>query len=97
MKGEYDDQLQWPFRGKIIIRLVNQTDDDDYRETTLHFTEKISNYDDIASRMLTKKEEGKKRGLTDLNFICHADLKQKYLKNVCLILRVYMHKRRFVP
>ena len=40
---------------------VQSKDDDDYKETTLHFTEKICNYDDIASRILTKKEERKKK------------------------------------
>ena len=30
MRGEFDDQLKWPFRGKTTIKLVNQEEDKDY-------------------------------------------------------------------
>ena len=28
MKGEYDNSLKWPFRGEVIIQLLNHLDDD---------------------------------------------------------------------
>ena len=28
LRGEFDDQLQWPFHGKVIVRLVNQVGGD---------------------------------------------------------------------
>ena len=39
MRGEFDDQLKWPFRGNITIRLVNQEDKDNILKT-IRFTEK---------------------------------------------------------
>ena len=30
MRGEFDDQLQWPFRGTIAVQLVNQDGDKHY-------------------------------------------------------------------
>jgi len=31
MRGEYDDYLEWPFRGKVVVQLT--LDDDEYEET----------------------------------------------------------------
>ena len=53
MKGPYDDQLQWPFKGKVIVRVLNQCGDHDHydylfdfrdndRETTTTITQTIS-------------------------------------------------------
>ena len=92
MKGEFDDQLQWPFRGKIIIRLLSQIDNG-YKATRLFFTENEPDYDDIASRILEKEEEEDKCGSETLDFISHSDLKQKYLKNDCLTLCAYRYKK----
>ena len=43
MKGEYDHLLTWPFRGSIIIRLVNQIGDECHHEQTTKFTDKTPN------------------------------------------------------
>ena len=41
MQGEFVDQLKWPFRGKIQIKLVNQEKDRDHVVKTVKFTESI--------------------------------------------------------
>jgi TNF receptor-associated factor 4 len=35
MRGEFDDQLKWPFRGRITIKLVNQEKNEDHVVKTL--------------------------------------------------------------
>ena len=40
MKGEYDHMLKWPFRGSIIIRLINQIGDECHHEQTTKFNDK---------------------------------------------------------
>lgn len=35
LQGEYDDQLKWPFYGKVEIRMLNQESDRDHVERTL--------------------------------------------------------------
>ena len=43
MKGEFDDQLKWPFQGEVTIRLLNssETGDDSYCEHMVHFHERM--------------------------------------------------------
>ena len=41
MRGEFDDQLKWPFRGKITIKLVNQEEDEDHVVKTVYFTSSV--------------------------------------------------------
>ena len=38
MPGEFDNQLKWPFRGKITVKLVNQEEDKDHVVETMNFT-----------------------------------------------------------
>ena len=85
MKGEFDDQLKWPFRGQITTRLLSQVDTD-YSEFKVSFIETIPNYDIISSRQLSK-EIG--RGLA--NSISHTELQPKYLKNDCLKFSVHKY------
>ena len=87
MKGEFDDQLKWPFRGAITIRLISQ-EDEEYKETTLSYTGTEPDYDEIASRVMTDVNTVE-NGQATRDFISHTDLKPKYLKNDCLKLSVH--------
>ena len=87
MKGEFDDELKWPFRGQITIRLLSQVDMD-YKEFTYSFIETQSDYNAISSRQMTK-EIG--RGICD--FISHTELQSQYLKHDCLKLSVQQYTR----
>ena len=35
LKGEYDDQLQWPFNAKITVQLLNWSGDNGHKEETI--------------------------------------------------------------
>ena len=35
-KGEYDDQLQWPFNANITVQLLNWSGDNSHEEETIH-------------------------------------------------------------
>ena len=85
MKGEFDDELKWPFRGQITIRLLSQVDMD-YKEFTYSFIEIQSDYNIISSRPLTK-DIG--RGICD--FVSHTELQPQYLKHDCLKLSVHQY------
>ena len=84
MRGEFDSQLKWPFKGKITVQLLSQEDDD-------HHVKVISSEDEPASTMICRKVEGKemsKRGWGISQFIPHTKLEPKYLKNDCIKLRL---------
>ena len=88
MKGEFDDQLKWPLRGYITIRLLSQVDDE-YEETIIPYTDSEDNDDIVAFRVLTEEEEMAESGRTNFYFISHTELQPKYLKINCL--RVCAH------
>ena len=52
MKGEFDDQLKWPFRGQIIVQLLSQVDME-YTEFKYTFIKSVPDYDTISCRQLT--------------------------------------------
>ena len=80
MRGEFDDQLTWPFRGCITIRLLSQKDED-YKESVFPFKS--------TGRVLTEGEDMAAEAPSFFNFISHTDLRPKYLKNDCIKLRAY--------
>ena len=86
MEGEYDQQLQWPFRGKLEIQLLNQDQDEEHHTDIIDFG---GTYRGEAGNRVTKEEEIPKfeRGFSD--FISHGALRPKYLNfNNYLTFRV---------
>ena len=83
MKGEFDEQLKWPYVGKITVMLVDQL------ENRRHYTRTISF--DTAPEIYKKRVTD---GLTNpagygaAIFLSHADLEPHYLKNNCLKFRI---------
>ena len=37
MKGEYDNQLEWPFQGEFTIQLLSQNGDENHHTHTVAF------------------------------------------------------------
>ena len=80
MQGEFDDQLEWPFQGKITIKLVNQEEDRDHVTKTFY----SRSAGERCERVMTK--ERIKNGWGIGQFLPHAELQPKYLKNNCIKL-----------
>ena len=77
MKGEFDDQLKWPFRGEVTVKLLNQKQGRGHHDGTVSCTD-----DTPGSRVI--EGERAKEGWGSSNFIPYADLQAKYLMNDCL-------------
>ena len=75
MKGEFDDQLEWPFRGDITIQLLNQQEGGHYSRTIYQ-----------AKGEKSKASLGEKYicGWGISKFKSHSELFPKYLQNDCL-------------
>ena len=90
MRGPFDNQLKWPFGGKITVQILNQAGDHDHVEKKINF-----NYvdDEYARRVVTGKERSE-NGWGEPEFLAHAALayshfkKTQYLKNNIIIVRV---------
>ena len=80
MRGEFDEQLKWPFRGNISIRLVNQEEDKDNIVKTITFNESTPQ---IRCQRVKADEPPLGCGC---NFLSLTELQPKYLKNDCIKL-----------
>ena len=82
IRGEFDDQLKWPFRGNITVKLVNQEEDKDHVVKTVNFTSSISQK--CCERVMVDGKCGKGQGYNQ--FLPLTRLQPKYLKNGCIKL-----------
>ena len=92
MRGEYDDELSWPFHGKITILLLNQKADDHHFVYPVSYDESIYGleYHENADRVRHGEQH---YGLGSHEFISYDTISQKspivqYLKDDCLKFQV---------
>lgn len=85
-RGEFDDELTWPFRGEIVVRLLNQKLEGKYYEETKIFDESTS--DEVAGRVTRGNLAEKGAGLE--TFVSHGEVELGgYLEDKNLILQIY--------
>ena len=88
MKGKYDDELSWPYHGKISVELLNQNADKDHHVGAFSYGKDC----DHGCRVTIGE---KSYGWGHSDFISHSELNQdsdstvQYLKDDCLKFRVY--------
>ena len=82
MRGEFDDQLKWPFKGEVTFKLLNQEEDKD------HFTCEViyAEASDSECQRVTMGNRSKGKGFFKLSPL--TKLQPKYLKNDCINLCV---------
>ena len=88
MRGEYDDTLKWPFRGEIMLRLVNQRADDKHEHVKVTFDDSAS--DSVAGQVTEGKRAPEGNGGSIPNSILDYNelMNTEYLKNDILVLSV---------
>ena len=90
MRGPFDDQLKWPFRGEVTIQIVNQAGDHSHFEKTIQYSDKTK--DICAGRVIGN--EVRSTGWGYDTFIAHtalaynAAMKTQYLKDNIITVRV---------
>ncbi len=85
MKGEFDDSLNWPFRGIISFQLLDQATNEDHKVETVTYDDTVG--DNISGRVTEGKRS--KHGWGARKFIAHSELVPKYLQNNTLLFQVY--------
>ncbi len=97
MRGEYDDQLEFPFKGTIKIELLNQLEDENHHcESFTHDGTRNS------SKRVTDRERSS-NGSGVPAFIPHGDLgfnatkNCQYLKDDCLVFRISVDVPSYKP
>ena len=90
MRGEFDDQLKWPFKGHVTVAMLNQLEDKNHTTKTIPFTTTADNQ--VIGRVTGGERAPSGRGYP--TFIAHTDLSYKsakncqYLKYDCLRFRI---------
>ena len=70
MRGEFDHQLSWPFRGEVTIQLLNRLADRNHATGVIHFTDHTPS---VYSQQVVEGERAG-RGWGQQKFISHSDL-----------------------
>ena len=89
MRGPFDADLKWPFRGDVTIQIVNQAGEDNHQERVIPYTDQTP--DSHAGRV-TDKERSDGRGFHE--FLLHSSLgynaanNTQYLRGDSLRIRI---------
>ena len=92
LRGEYDDALKWPFRGTVVVQLLNQLSDDNHYDYVFDY----SQASDSVSQRVKSGERSYGRDpsapghlpLTALEY--NSSKKCQYLKNDCLKFKIFL-------
>ncbi len=97
MRGEYDDQLEFPFKGTIKFELLNQLEDKNHHcESYTH-----DGTLDCSKRVIDGERSNGAQGVQD--FISHKDLGHnttkncQYLQDDCLVFRISVDVPSYKP
>ena len=90
MRGDFDNELEWPFEGDIRVELLNWRKDKNHHSYTIRFN-RYNDPDSTFSSRVTDQEAALNLGI--FQFLSHADLtlaitNTEYLLNDYLKLRV---------
>ena len=93
MRGEFDDHLQWPFRGAITLELVDHSSTG--RNYTVSIVEETSHFEEDYAAIFSRVTEGERfrEGWGFTNFVSHKHLSKpkkgrEFLNNDSLVFRV---------
>ena len=94
MRGEHDDELEWPFEGSTTVELLNQRKDKGHHLKIFNLNRYSDDDGTSTSRVVDKKTAALAYGLGNPKFISHADpsynptTNTEYLQDDCLQIRV---------
>ena len=89
IKGSHDDELTWPLRGKLEIKLLNQISDNEHYSKMLTYDDRVG--DDTSGRVPDNESIGKGWGYS--HFISFKNLYKntetcQFVKNDCMFFQV---------
>ena len=92
VRGEYDAGLKWPFRGTVVVQLLNQLSDDNHYDYVFDYSQASNS----ESHRVTSDERSKYKSpstprlpLTALEYSSSKTC--QYLKNDCLKLKIFVN------
>ena len=77
MKGDFDDNLKWPFRGSVTIQILSQNGDSQHYTDCITYRDGVS--DQVAGRVMDERRSAKPWG--KVKFMSHADISSTFVRN----------------
>ena len=87
MRGEYDDQLKWPFEGDVVVELCNWKEDKGHHEDTFSFA-KMDGYYRVNGHSMDECKLGRNQFISHLSLLYNSATNTQYIQDDCLCLRV---------
>lgn len=94
MRGDHDDQLKWPFQGKIVVQILNWLCDQRHASRTIEFNADARRYGACGRVPLGCIGDRATKGWGILPFLPHGYLpfnrerNTKFMKDNCVCIRV---------
>ena len=90
-RGQYDAGLKWPFRGTVVVQLLNQVSDDNHYDYVFDYSRAS---DRESQRVTSGERSGYKSSSTPYLTLAALEStlskKCQYLRDDCLKFRVYV-------
>ena len=87
MRGEFDNQLDWPFRGSIVFKLLDQEEKEEEEREDYQTVLSFLNSGEQSNSRVTNGNSSR-FGWGRPNFISHEEVHSKYLKDDTLYFEI---------
>lgn len=90
VRGEFDENLDWPFRGSITIQLLNQRSDRQHYQKVIRFTEDTpaAVCNRVVDAEMAKEGNGPTQFISQSDLTYNQDKDTEYVRDDCLKVRV---------
>ena len=91
MKGDFDDELSWSFKGHVTVQILNQLEDSNHYERVIDFPKGTNplSVDRVVVGGRVQAGHGFSQFIPHLDLCCDASEQRQYLKDDCLKFIVY--------
>ena len=80
LRGEFDDQLKWPFNGEVIIQAYNRTEERWSTELSVVLNRRVSQLDVVRKRV-----DSLSYACYAMIFLSHSELESDYAQDINII------------
>ena len=82
MRGEYDDQLKWPFEGDVVVELCNWKEDKEHHEDTFSFA-KMDGYYRVIGSSVDERKLGRDQFISHFSLLYNSTTNMQYIQDDC--------------
>ena len=88
MKGENDEHLPWPFTGTVIVKLLNQLEDENHCSRKIKFPTDTKYIQRVVNEEISRNGYGKTCYISHSKLGYDAEKNCQYLKDDCLYFKI---------